>query len=69
MRYTTVHRSGGGVLPRPRTLIHPGAYNPVRIAGNAASIAVKTAFSVAGAVISTSGQVLQFTARKVTGRG
>jgi len=31
MRYTTVHRSGGGVLPRPRTLIHPGAYNPVRI--------------------------------------
>jgi len=46
----------------------PG-YNPVRIAGNAAALTVKTAFSVAGAVISTGGQVLQFAARKVTGRG
>ena len=45
----------------------PG-YNPVRIVGNAAAIAVKTGFSVAGAVISTGGQVLQFAARKVTGR-
>lgn len=33
MRYTTVDRSlrGTPALPRPRTLIHPGAYNPVRI--------------------------------------
>ncbi len=33
MRTTTVDRSqrGSPVLPRPRTLIHPGAFNPVRI--------------------------------------
>ena len=33
MRYTTVDRSLRGIqaLPRPRTLIHPGAFNPVRI--------------------------------------
>lgn len=32
MRYPTVHRHEGGVMPpRPRTLIHPGSYNPVRI--------------------------------------
>ncbi len=33
MRTTTVDRSlrASPVLPRPRTLIHPGAFNPVRI--------------------------------------
>lgn len=33
MRTTTLDRSlrGSPVLPRPRTLIHPGAFNPVRI--------------------------------------
>ena len=45
------------------------SYNPVRIAGQVAQVAVRTAFSVTGAVFSTGGHVLQFAAKKVTGRG
>ena len=44
------------------------SYNPVRIAGQVAGFAVRTAFSVTGAVVSTGGQVLAEAARKVTGR-
>ena len=44
------------------------SYNPVRIAGQVAGFAVRTTFSLTGAIVSTSGHVLAEAARKVTGR-
>ena len=44
-------------------------YNPVRILGNAAQIAVKSAFSLVGAIVSVGGQAVDYTTRKVSGRG
>ena len=44
------------------------SYNPVRIAGQVAGFAVRTAFSVTGAVVSAGGELLSGAARKVTGR-